>query len=466
MFRGLRLFSIVLFSFAFAANLPAADKLNVLFITLDDLNNKLGCYGDPQVKTPHMDRLAERGVRFDRAYCQFPLCNPSRASFMTGLRPETTGVFNNGTKFRDVRPETVTLPQMFQNNGYYAARVGKIYHYGVPGQIGTSGLDDPPSWNHFVNPRGRDKDDEADVINLTPQRGIGGALTFFTAKGEDREQTDAIGADEAIKLLEANRDKPFFLAVGFYRPHVPCVATQKYFDMYPLESIEIPEIDEADLTDIPEAAFHVNPPHYGLPEAELRRFVQAYYASVTFVDAQVGRVVDALDRLGLADNTIIVLFSDHGWHHGEHGQWQKMTLFEESARVPLIIATPDMKTAGQASPRTVELIDIYPTLADLCGMQAPAELPGKSLRPLLENPNAEWNKPAITMVRRGGNQNMFFGKSVRTERWRYTEWDGGEKGAELYDHANDPKEMKNLAKDPAYSIVIAELRQHLIQRGQ
>jgi iduronate 2-sulfatase len=434
-----------------------ARRPNVLFIAADDLNTSLGCYGHPLVKSPNIDRLAARGVRFERAYCQYPLCNPSRASFMTGRRPDTTGVLENATHFRKNLPDVLTLPQLFQKQGYFAARIGKIFHYGVPGQIGTSGLDDEPSWNLIVNPRGRDRDDEAKVINLTPQRQIGAALSFMIADGRDEEQTDAIGAAEAIRVIEQHRDRPFFLALGFYRPHVPCVAPKSYFEMYPLDRIRLPE-EPNHLGTIPEQALAVKPAHYGVPPEKLRQMIQSYYASTTFMDAQLGLVLNALDRLKLTENTIVVFFGDHGWLLGEHGQWQKMSLFEESARVPLIIAGPGVRAKGRASPRTVELVDLYPTLAELSGLPAPEKAEGRSLRPLLEDPKRGWDKPAFTQVVRREGERQYVGRSVRTERWRYSEWDGGKTGSELYDHNADPHEYRNLAADPRYAKTVEKMK--------
>jgi len=436
-------------------------RMNVLFIVSDDLNNSLGCYGDSLARSPHIDRLANSGVRFDLAYCQYPLCNPTRASLMTGLRPDTTGVYDNSVRFRRNVPNVVTLSQMFQRNGYFAARVGKIYHYGVPKEIGTSGLDDPPSWQQVVNPRGRDKDDEDKVINYLPDRNIGASLAWMVADGTDDEQTDGKGATEVIRLLEENRDKPFFIAAGFYRPHTPCVAPRPYFDLYPLEKVLLPREPEEHLAGIPVVAFNVKSPNYGLPSDSLRKFTRAYRSAVSFMDAQVGRLLDALDRLGLSDRTVVVLFGDHGWMLGEHGQWQKSVLFEQAARVPLIIRVPGVRGNGKACTRPVELVDLYPTLADVCGLEPPAGLEGRSLKPLLEGPKAAWDKPAYTQVARRVSKKQMMGRSVRTERWRYTEWDEGRAGSELYDHEKDPHEWRNLAKDEGHAATVAKMRQLL-----
>ncbi|MDM8007309.1 MAG: sulfatase [Phycisphaerae bacterium] len=448
---------------------------NVLLIISDDLNNSLGCYGNPVAVTPNIDRLAAQGVLFDRAYCQYPLCNPSRASFMTGRRPDTTGVLENRTHFRENLPDVLTLPQLFQQAGYFAARVGKIYHYGVPAQIGTDGLDDTPSWDLRINPRGRDKDDEDEVIQYTGQKGsLGAAISFLAAEGPDEEQTDGKITSEVIRLMEENKNRPFFIACGFFRPHVPCIAPKAYFQKHPLSTLSLPQEPPGHRALIPEAALHVRPPNYGLTTQQLTDFLQAYHACVSFIDAQVGRLMDALTRFDLADNTVVVFFGDHGWLLGEHGQWQKTSLFEESARVPLIIVAPGAKGKGKACLRTVELVDVYPTLAALCGIEAKGA-EGASLLPLLHDPQASWSKPALTQVLRGArlgttaasqpSRRGFMGRSVRTERWRYTEWDEGRQGTELYDHQNDPKEYRNLANDPAYADTVAKLKQMLRSRS-
>ena len=451
--------SVLLFACVLAAitcrSAGTAKPVNVLFIAVDDMNNDLGCYGQRLVKSPNLDKLARRGIRFDRAYCQFPLCSPSRSSLMTGLRPDTTRVFDLRYHFRTGLPNVVTLSQFFRNKGYYAARVGKIYHYGNPNQIGTSGLDDPPSWEEVFNPAGRDKTTiETNIINYSPKRGLGSAMCLLADKeGKDEEHTDGMVATKAIELLENHQTKPFFIAVGFYRPHTPYVAPHKYFDLYPLKKIDLPAFPNTNNIPAPALASTRPWPWFGVSEDQARECKQAYYASISFVDAQIGRVLDALDRLKLADNTVVVFWSDHGYHLGEHGLWMKQSCFEESARVPLIISAPG-KRRGAGCSRIVELLDLYPTLVELAGFDIPKGLHGASLVPLLNNPKAEWNRPAFTQVQRGS----FPGHSVRTERWRYTEWDGGVKGMELYDHKTDRHELKNLAADSRYASVVAEMK--------
>ncbi|MEO5603803.1 MAG: sulfatase [Cyclobacteriaceae bacterium] len=451
--------TILYFAFSFIAllkvSLPLSaqnnqeqKKMNILFIAVDDLNNDLGGYGHPLVKSPNIDRLMQRGVRFEKAYCQFPLCSPSRVSLLTGLRPDTTQVFDLKTEFRDNLPSVTTLPEFFKDHGYFSARVGKIFHFGVPGGIGTNGLDDPQSWDKVINPMGRDKIEEAKIINLTPNRGLGSSLAWLASEGTDDEQTDGMVAIEAIRLMKENKDKPFFIAAGFYRPHCPYVAPKKYFEMYPVESITLPEEPAAHFRTIPKPALWTNPLYWGLNELGRKEAIRAYYASITFMDTQLGKLLDALDQLGLADNTIVVFWSDHGYLLTEHGQWMKQSLFEESARVPLIIAAPHAKGNGKASKRVVELVDLYPTLAHLCELQPPGYLAGNNLMPLLKKPNKKWKSAAYTQVLR--NPENFMGRSVRTERWRYTEWDHGKKGVELYDHTRDPNEYNNLAVDPDF----------------
>jgi uncharacterized sulfatase len=454
--------------------------MNVLFIVSDDLtNNTLGCYGSPVGKSPNIDKLAAKGVLFNRAYCQFPLCNPSRSSFLTGLRPDTTKVYENTTQFRKNIPNVQTLPQTFHKAGYYVARVGKLYHYGVPGQIGTNGLDDPASWEKVGNPKGRDKDDEDLIFTLTPElkgsNRFGATLSWLAADGTDAEQTDGKIADDTIKLLEANKDKAFFLACGFFRPHTPYVAPKKYFEMYPVDKLELPHVPEKHRESGPAPAFEsARKEQDTMTDAQRRQAIQAYYASTSFMDAQVGKVLDALEKLKLADKTIVVFISDHGYHLGEHGLWQKMSLFENSTRVPLVIYDPRAKGNGKACGRTVELVDLHVTLSELAGLSLPngsdpkvPAVEGNSLKPLLDNPSAKWDKPALTQVSRGtptttgqpmGKNPWFMGYSVRTERYRYTEWDSGKKGSQLYDYEKDPDELKNLVDDPAYVAVVKQMQ--------
>ncbi|NJD05523.1 MAG: sulfatase [Methylococcaceae bacterium] len=438
------------------ADIPPATvpRMNVLFIVADDLNSRMNVSGFPAVRTPNLDELAKRSVNFANTYAQFPVCGPSRASFLTGKRPDTIKIYDLVTRFRDVAPGVVTLPQHFKKNGYFSGRVGKIFHQGVPGEIGKDGLDDPESWDIAINPKGRDKMAESNgkLINMTPDRGLGGAFSYLADEGTDEEQTDGMVATEAIKLLQKNRKDRFFIAVGFYRPHTPEIAPKKYFDMYPLDQIQYTPEDQRHLDSIlPAAATHSGYPNRKLSLEQQRTFIRAYYASTTFMDAQVGRVLTALKDLGLENNTIVVFTSDNGYALGEHGQWQKDMLFEPVAKVPLLISVPGKTTKPAVSRKLVEMLDIYPTLADIANLPVPAGTEGHSLRPLIENPELpNWNYPAHSQV--------VGGRSVRVDRWRYTEWEQGARGIELYDELNDPGERTNLAKDPGYRAIIGGLK--------
>lgn len=426
--------------------LGKTERRNCLFIASDDLNHSMSTFGNALVPTPNLDRIAKRGVRFDRAYCQFAFCSPSRSSLMTGLSPDRTGVYNLTTHFRTKLPEVVTLGQLFQKNGYHSARVGKIYHYGNPGQIGTDGLDDAPTWNQRVNPRGIDKDEEGKLINYTPTRGVGSALAYYASPGRDEEHTDGKVASESIRIMEENRDRPFFLGAGFYKPHCPFIAPSKYFDRVPIEKVTALPFQEWEMNIAPKWAYFTKPANWDLTEKQRVEVIRAYYATILFLDAQIGRLLDAVERLKLMDRTTIVFWSDHGYHLGEHGQWMKQTVFEGAARTPVMISGAGVKARGKRCLRTVEMLDLYPTVADLCGLAGtPSNLHGTSLKPLLENPQARWDRPAVSQVERPNQGKPVMGYSIRDERYRYTMWNGGAEGEELYDYAEDPRELKNVA---------------------
>ena len=401
------LFCCLLVGLVTALPSEAAEQPNVLFLIADDLNCDLGCYGHPTVQTPNIDALAASGRRFTRAYCQVPLCSPSRTSMLTGLTPTNNGIrFNPGgarfshlyqrrNDFRELHPDLVTLPQCFRNAGYFAARVGKLYHYGVPGQIGTSGQDDPASWDFTVNPAGRDKAEENQVFTLVPGQ-YGGTLSWLAAEGTDAEQTDGMVATAALSILKSrpygrsvgdggrNDDKPWFLAAGFYRPHTPYVAPKAYFDQYDVNAVPLPRHSDDDAAMQPRAAYQSGQKiTESMTDAQRREAIRAYHASISFMDVQVGRILDGLDAIGEADNTIVVFTSDHGYHLYDHNLWQKRSLFEASARVPLIISAPGMDAAGESSDALAGLIDLYPTLAELAGLEPPEYLDGTSLVPVL-----------------------------------------------------------------------------------
>ncbi|HVQ36950.1 MAG TPA: sulfatase [Pyrinomonadaceae bacterium] len=434
-------------------------KYNVIIIASDDLRPTLGCYGDRLVKTPNLDKLAARGVRFDRAYTQFPLCNPSRTSLLTGRYPTQTGVMDNEFYFRALHPELVSLPEHFKANGYVTLRSGKIFH---------GGIDDTEAWTEGGETRNfpgarrpPSNPDSADRTSHSDQ------IVMLEGNGEDNE--DYRMATRAIAYLEKYKDQPFFLAMGSAKPHSPPTSTKRFFDMYDVDKMPLPP----DFSPRP-----IAPP--GFPEIsiarrntdlfinreasprEAREVIRAYYAAVSFMDEQVGRVLDALDRLKLSDKTIIVFWGDHGYHLGEKGKWSKAySLFEINTRIPFIWAGPG--TRAGVSPRTVQLLDMYPTLVELCGLpspyKAPAKIEGHNLSALLRNPLAKWDHPALTVVKYQGK----LGKSVRTERWHYVIWDDGKAGEMLLDHANDPLELKNLAGDPAYAETVKKMRQLIEQ---
>ena len=334
-----------------AAHAQDRPRRNVLFIGVDDLNTSLGCYGNKTVETPNLDKLAGRGVRFDAAYCQYPLCNPSRSSLMTGLSPDRTRVYGNRRHFRESLPDAISLGQLFRKNGYYSARVGKIYHYNNPEQIGTDGLDDPITWDWTFDPCGVDHlKEESLVTNFTPHRSnLGSTITFYPSPAKEEEITDAIGAKAVIQQLEQHRKDPFFIAYGLYRPHVPWIVPSQYFDRYSLDQIQALPFDPEELRIAPPPAYWTQPPNFGMSDLQQRQAIRAYYAATTFMDAQVGKVLNALESLALADNTIVVFWADHGWALGRHAQWMKQTLFEDATRVPVILAGPAI-SHGQVCP--------------------------------------------------------------------------------------------------------------------
>ena len=440
----------------------AQEKMNVLFIIADDLNCYLGSYGHSLAKTPNIDRLAEEGLLFENAYCNFPLCGPSRASMMTGLYPDQNNVKGNAILIRDRVPDAVTMSQVFIENGYRATRIGKIYHYNNPGDIGTPGHDDPASWSHTINPRGRDKDEEDQIFSLVPGS-FGAILSWMAADGTDEEQTDGIVATEAIAQMEkhAATGEPFFLGVGFYKPHTPYVAPKRYFEMYPRELIRVPEVPEGYLESLPVPAQNIltqRKSQIDLPDSLAVSAIQAYLATISFLDAQVGRVLDALEENGLKENTIVVFTSDHGYHMGEHGHYQKRTLFEYSARIPLIISYPGQGSRDRRTGSFVEMIDFYPTLCEMAGLDYPEHISGKSMVPVLNNPRKKIRTDALT-------QTVSDGYSIITKRYRYTRWgDGGEGMLELYDKKSDPAEMINLAGNKKYGKIIEKLDKRLTVR--
>jgi arylsulfatase A-like enzyme len=458
-----------LFAIALAvANSLAADvqnKPNVLFIAVDDLRPELGCYGGA-AKSPNLDELAKRSVLFDRAYCQQAVCSPSRTSMLTGRRPDTTKIYDLETHFRTTIPDVVTLPQYFKANGYHTQSFGKIYH---------GGLNDPKSWSvpHTENRANQYADPK--ILAAIRAKGAQGDEQGGKNKGPaweiadcaDNELPDGWIADHAIEALRQVKDKPFFLAVGFLKPHLPFVAPRRFFDLYPPESIALsPNPEHAKdapamaFTDFGELRAYMNIPKKGpVSDQQAKELRRAYYAATSFMDSQAGRVLAELDRLRLRESTIVVLWGDHGWHLGDEGMWTKHTNFEIATRAAFMLSVPGMKHAGEKTAALVEYVDIYPTLCDLAGLQRPDGLEGTSFAPLLEDPSRPWKKAAFSQYPRGAKS---MGYTMRTDRYRYTEWvtrDAKREvlARELYDHQADPLETANVAeKQPQVAKELAE----------
>lgn len=463
-----RLFLVLSVFLVPAAMVHAQDdeRPDVLFIAIDDLNDWVGVLGGhPQAKTPNIDALAERGVLFTNAHSAAALCNPSRTSLMLGLRPSTTGVYGNGPSWLDVEglAELPTLPRFLRERGYRTLGAGKIFHAHTFFEEGFYGYNDPAAWDAFYPSLDRQLPDEIAPPGGLPANGnpIDHRFDWAPVVADDRAMGDGQVTAWIETQIAASADEPRFIAIGIYRPHLPWYVPQKYLDLYPLEDIELPRVLENDLDDVPLIGQQFAQSTF-LPPMEMHRWVvdagkwkegvQAYLASVSFADAMVGRVLGALDQSGRADDTIIVLWSDHGWHLGEKLRWRKHTLWEESTRVPLIIAAPGVTTPGSVSSRTVSLIDLFPTLTELLGHEPPSHLEGSSLVPLLEDPDTPWDHPAISTFGFGNH-------AVRTERFRFIRYSDGSE--ELYDHETDPDEWTNLAEDPGYAGVKADLREWL-----
>jgi iduronate 2-sulfatase len=442
----------------------ATAKPNILFIAVDDLRPELGCYGNPIVKSPNIDALAKRGVVFDRAYCQQAVCSPSRSSLLTGARPDTTKVWNLTTHIRKALPEVVTLPQLFKNHGYFAQAMGKVYHHGY---------DDAASWSVPTSyPKAQHGSELLPIDPDGPKSGTRRGPPFASPDVPDNALHDGELGDMAVAALRVMKIKsqPFFLAVGFIKPHLPFVSPRKYWDLYDPAKISLapnpfPPIGAPAYAVLPGGelrSYAGVPPGRHLPDDYARQLKHGYFAAVSYMDAQVGRVVAELDRLGLRDNTIIILWSDHGWKLGEHGAWAKHSNVENDTRAPLLISVPGMANAGKHTEALVEFVDIYPTLAELAGLSLPHHLEGSSFKPVLENVQRPWKRAAFSQYpRKVGKQNLM-GYTMRTDCYRFTRWvdrtDPTKVAAEeLYDHRVDPQENTNLLAKLTDKVLVAEL---------
>jgi iduronate 2-sulfatase len=454
----LALFALPLALFAADGCAAEPPRYSVLLIVADDLRPAMGCYGDGRAKTPNLDRLAARGVRFDRAYVQYPVCNPSRTSMLTGTRPEKNGVIGNDTFFRDKLPDVVTLPQLFRQHGATTVSYGKVFHAGqTEGKVVNRFLDGDKSWDEATMFRPTKEGTAGPRRNLT-----GGTLAWCEVadlEGTDDDQPDGQTAAQAIAAMERLKGKPWFIGAGFHRPHDPFVVGKKYVAQYPAGSLTLHR-DPSDASSLVKhslAGGALADAFKKFDDRDRMDFLTHYYAGVTQTDAQVGRLMDALDRLDLWETTVVVFVGDHGYHLGERGWWNKNTLFDRSCRAPFLLIAPGVKPSVCRS--LVEFLDIYPSVAALCGVPIPDTVKGKSLGPLLADPSTTVHDSALTHITRGANVTGF---SLRTDRWRYVEWSDG--GVELYDHSTDPGEWHNVAGSESTATVLAEHKEMLASR--
>lgn len=423
----------------------SAARPNVLFLAIDDLNHWVGYLGrNPQTKTPNLDRLAARGVWFTRSYCVAPVCNPSRAALMSGLRPFTSGVYENGQDWRRVVPEELPLTTTFRRAGYYVCGAGKIYHESYKRRS---------EWDDYLEDAGRDPEPQGDT-------GVGG-IRFAPLDCGDEDLREWKIVNYGIDQLRKQHARPFFLAVGLHKPHMPWNVPRKYYNLHPLDKIELPPYRDDDLNDLPAAGVRMARPEGDhaemLKSGRWKEAVQGYLAAVSYCDAMVGRLLDAFDKSAYATNTIVCFWSDHGWHLGEKHHWRKFALWEEATRSPMIWVVPGLTQPDSRCDRPVDFMSIYPTLTDLCQIPRPAHVQGESIRALLANPQAAWDTPALTTYK-------FMNHAVRSENWRYIRYaDGGE---ELYDEAIDPYEWSNLAAKPEFNLKVAELGKWLPAKNQ
>ena len=443
------------------------EKPNILFIISDDLTaTAVSSLEGGMCQTPNIDKLAGEGLLYTRAYCNYPVCGPSRASMMNGYYPHATKTFGYVSGRKNIGPERYTLPQLFKKNGYYTARVSKIFHMGVPIDIenGSNGTDDEASWTERFNSKGPEwkAEGEAELVQGNPdgtiERKGGNVMTIVKADGDDLAHSDGRTAQKACELISKHKDEPFFLAVGFVRPHVPFVAPKSYFDPYPYAKIIMPKKVQGDWDDIPPRGInYVTSVNGQMSSEQEKKAVAAYYASVAYMDAQVGKVLARLKDEGLEDKTIVVFTSDHGFHLGEHSFWMKVSLHEESVRVPLIIKVPGKKPGLCNS--FAELIDLYPTLAGLANLEYSEHLQGNSLARTIDNPGYSVRDTVFT-VSQGGRTFL-----LRTDKWAYIQYDeDAGSGIELYDMINDPKQYTNLSLNTEYDKLVAGFQMALAQK--